>query len=36
MNKRILAFDVMRVVAAFAVVWQHVGGQGWPESFPSS
>ena len=36
MNKRILAFDVMRAVAAFAVVWQHIGGQGWPESFPSS
>lgn len=36
MNKRILAFDVMRVVAAFAVVWQHIGGQGWPDSFPSS
>jgi surface polysaccharide O-acyltransferase-like enzyme len=34
-NKRIIVFDVMRVVAAFAVVWQHVGGQGWNESFPS-
>ena len=36
MNKRIFAFDVMRVVAAFAVVWQHIGGYGWPDSFPSS
>lgn len=36
MNKRIFAFDVMRAVAAFAVVWQHVGGQGWIEAFPSS
>lgn len=34
-NKRILSFDVMRVVAAFAVVLQHIGGQNWIDVFPS-
>ena len=33
--ERIVSFDVMRIVAAFAVVFQHVGGQNWPSSFPS-
>ncbi len=34
-NKRILSFDFMRVVAAFAVVLQHIGGQNWVDVFPS-
>ena len=34
-NKRIISFDVMRVVAAFAVVFQHIGGQNWTDVFPS-
>lgn len=35
-NKRILSFDVMRVVAAYAVVFQHIGGQNWTDVFPSA
>lgn len=35
-SKRILSFDVMRIVAAFMVVFQHVCGQCWPSSFPSA
>ena len=35
-NKRIISFDVMRVIAAFAVVFQHIGGQSWPVIFPSA
>ena len=35
-NKRIISFDVMRVVAAFAVVFQHIGGQNWTDVFPSA
>ena len=34
--ERIISFDVMRIVAAFAVVFQHIGGQNWPSSFPSA
>lgn len=34
--ERIISFDVMRIVAAFAVVFQHIGGQNWPPSFPSA
>lgn len=35
-NKRIISFDVMRVVAAYAVVFQHIGGQNWTDVFPSA
>lgn len=35
-NKRIIAFDVMRIVAAYAVVFQHIVGQNWNEVFPSA
>lgn len=34
--ERVISFDVMRIVAAFMVVFQHIGGQNWPPSFPSS
>ena len=34
--KRVLSFDVMRIVAAFAIVVQHVSGQFLVTSFPSS
>ena len=34
-TKRVLSFDVMRIVAAFSIVAQHVGGQFWLSSFPS-
>ena len=35
-SKRVLSFDVMRIVAAFSIVAQHVGGQFWLMSFPSA
>lgn len=35
-STRIISFDVMRIVAAFMVVFQHIGGQNWPSSFPSA
>lgn len=34
--KRVLSFDVLRVVAAFSIVAQHVGGQYWLASFPTA
>lgn len=34
-DTRIISFDVMRVIAAFAVVWQHICGQNWAGTFPS-
>ena len=33
---RVISFDVMRIVAAFSIVAQHVSGQFWITSFPSS
>ncbi len=35
-SKRVLSFDVMRIVAAFAIVVQHAGGQFWEVLFPSA
>jgi len=35
-SKRVLSFDVLRIVAAFSIVAQHVGGQFWLSSFPSA
>ena len=35
-TKRVLSFDVMRIVAAFSIVVQHVSGQFLITSFPSS
>lgn len=35
-SKRVLSFDVLRIVAAFSIVAQHVGGQYWLSSFPST
>ena len=32
--KRILSLDALRIVAAFSIVMQHVGGQFLPMSFP--
>ena len=34
--KRVLSFDVMRIVAAFSIVAQHVSGRSWVTSYPSS
>ena len=34
--KRILSLDALRIVAAFSIVMQHVGGQLLPMSFPSA
>lgn len=34
--KRILSLDALRIVAAFSIVMQHVGGQFLPMSFPSA
>lgn len=34
--KRVLSFDVMRIVAAFSIVVQHVSGQFLAEVFPSA
>lgn len=34
--KRILSLDVLRIVAAFSIVMQHIGGQLLPMSFPSA
>lgn len=35
-SKRILSLDALRIVAAFSIVMQHVGGQFLPMSFPSA
>ena len=34
-SKRVFSFDVLRIVAAFSIVAQHVGGQFLPMLFPS-
>lgn len=34
-KERIITFDVMRVLAAFAVILLHVSSQFWSDSFPS-
>lgn len=34
--KRILSLDALRIVAAFSIVMQHIGGQFLPMSFPSA
>ena len=33
--KRIISFDVMRTIAVFAVVFEHIAGQNFFFSFPS-
>ena len=35
-HQRIISFDILRIVAIFAVVWLHVSGQRWQISFPSN
>ena len=34
-RERIIAFDILRIIAAFAVVWLHVSAQRWTSTFPS-
>ena len=35
-SQRIIAFDVMRIIAIFAVIWLHFSGQRFYTSFPST
>ena len=35
-SQRIIAFDVMRIVAIFAVIWLHFSSQRFNLSFPST
>ena len=35
-NQRIIAFDVLRIIAAFAVVWLHTSAQRFEDCFPSN